>query len=450
MRLAARCAGLACASAASASMILAAVLLAVLTVLPAGAATIPGPAPGPTPSGTPGGFLAQEEAQGGDCTLTVPAGPLSAKGLATPYVLDNGPNTTGCTMANSANLGAFVQATILEPGGKLFAYDPLVITAGTTPAAAPPVPDIPPGSVVTIDTGFAGNIDFLQGPGAGAFDQGLPGSPFGQVAFANGPAFFAAAHAEHVTVPALGTAADGMPCPTVRDFSLVDQDPSDNVTTLYDINGAGQTAEQGAIAGGTLIGVGSDNHLLDSYVDPALGCSPFAIPSLSSPGLSEGTQATDELLAAADQAAPVALVPVNDPMTTVGADDDIIAGDFPAAGNLSVFKTDAYRLGVGQPLLSGGATQDAAGFCKDLIAAGPRVQADAALPGEQNSLNVLGSGENLSTFMLNRYSASLSLLNCTLFTATPAPAPTRTGIPTGIPTRTPGPATTVTPAPASS
>ena len=151
-------------------------------------------------------FLQKEEAQGGDCMLTVPANPLSAQGLATPYQLSNGPNTTGCTMANAANLGAFVQATILEPGGKLVAYDPLVITAGTQPAAAPPVPVIPAGSVVTIDTGFQGNILFLKGAGAGAFVQGLPGSPFGQVAFANGPAFFAAARVEHVTVPALGTA----------------------------------------------------------------------------------------------------------------------------------------------------------------------------------------------------------------------------------------------------
>ena len=182
-------------------------------------------------------FLQKEEAQGGDCMLTVPADPLTAKGLATPYQLSNGPGphpNGPCTMANAANLGAFVQATILEPGGQLAEYDPLVTTAGVAPAAAPPVPQIPPGSVVTVDTGFQGNIDFLTGPGAGDFAQGLPGSPFGQVAFANGPAFFLAARFEHVTVPALGVSPeDGMTCPTVRDYSLIDQDQSDNVTTHY-------------------------------------------------------------------------------------------------------------------------------------------------------------------------------------------------------------------------
>ncbi len=69
----------------------------------------------------------------------MPARPLSAQGLATPYQLTgtNGasPAASGCNMANAANLGAFVQATILDPAtGKLSVYEPLVITQGTTPA----------------------------------------------------------------------------------------------------------------------------------------------------------------------------------------------------------------------------------------------------------------------------------------------------------------------------
>ena len=226
-----------------------------------------------------------------------------------------------------------------------------------------------------------------------------------------------------MAVPPLGTAADGMPCPTTTDFSLVDQDPADNVTTLYTINGTGQTAEQGAIADGTLIGVGSDNHLLDGFVDPALGCtgSEFTVPSLSSPGLTEPTEATDNLLAAADQKAPVALVPVNDPMTTVGADTDILPNQNPAPGNFSILKTDLYRIGVGQPLLSGGAAADATSYCNGLINAGARVKADAALPAEMNSQNVLGSGMNLSDFMMGRYAASLQLLDCAQFATIPLP-----------------------------
>src|ERR1039457_1858962 len=77
-----------------------------------------------------------------NCDIIVPAHPLSARGLATPYQLTGPAGTTpqasGCETTNSVNLGAFVQATILNPRtGALSVYNPLVITAGTTPAAAP-------------------------------------------------------------------------------------------------------------------------------------------------------------------------------------------------------------------------------------------------------------------------------------------------------------------------
>jgi hypothetical protein len=419
--------------------------------MPAATATTPAVTASPASTAPAGSFLATEEAQGNDCLLRVPANPLSARGLATPYQLSNGPNTTMCTMANAANLGAFVQATILEPGGRLAEYDPLVVTAGTRPAVAPPVPFIPRGSVITIDTGFQGNIDFLVGPGARYFDQGLPGSPFGQVAFANGPEFFFLARVEHVRVPALGiSGADGMTCPTVHDFSLVDQDPSDNVTTTYIVTAGGQTAESGSGAAGVMVNNGSDNLLLDHFLDPALGCtgSELAVPSLSSHGTTEATQATDEILASRDQAAPVALVPVNDPMTTVGADDDIIAGDMPNAGNLSVTKTNLYRAGIGQPLLSGSAVQDAAGFCAGMAGGRTRVSNDLMFETASGSPV---AGTALNVFMANRFNVSVTLLNCANFGSliTPIPVPGATvtpaaATPLATPSVTPSPTDTAT------
>ena len=79
-----------------------------------------------------------------NCDIIVPANPLSARGLATAYQLTGtdgqSPQASGCEMTNAANLGAFVQATILNPRtGALSVYDPLVVTQGTTPAVAPPV-----------------------------------------------------------------------------------------------------------------------------------------------------------------------------------------------------------------------------------------------------------------------------------------------------------------------
>ena len=74
-----------------------------------------------------------------NCDIIVPANPLTAQGLATPYLLTGPggmtPAQSGCEMTNATALGAFVQATILDPAtGRLSVYNPLVITKGTTPA----------------------------------------------------------------------------------------------------------------------------------------------------------------------------------------------------------------------------------------------------------------------------------------------------------------------------
>jgi hypothetical protein len=355
------------------------------------------------------------------CDLIVPADPLTPAGLATPYQLTgpNGmsPQASGCTMANAANMGAFAQATIVTPAGQLLVYDPLVVTAGTTPAAPPVVPAIPDGSTVGIWTGFNGNVLNVTGPGGGNFVQGADGSSFGQVAADNGAAFFAAAAAAQVTIPALGMANDGLPCPSTRDFSLVDQDPSDNVTTTYILTAGGQTASSGSGVAGTVIGNGSDNRLLTHFVDPALGCTPFQAPDLSNPGTMSAAQALDEL-SAMNQAPPVALVPPNDPMTTVGVDADVMAGVVPHAGNLSVNKTNAYRVNIaGQPPLMSNRGQDAAvaaakQYCNGLKTVAPtRLAMDAGMEAGPSP----AAGMTLAQFMQARFQASLTLLNCNEF-----------------------------------
>src|ERR1039458_10388577 len=206
-----------------------------------------------------------------NCDIIVPAHPLSARGLATPYQLTGPAGTTpqasGCEMTNSVNLGAFVQATILNPRtGALSVYNPLVITAGTTPAAAPRVPKLPRNAIVTIDFGFNGTNLVQVGATPGALRQGncvdgLNGSVFGQVSFCNGINFFRAAfrleREGRLFVPSTGTSAKIVPtagaigtgnaCPTVRNFDMVDQDQSDNVTTIYLLNPTtGQTAQDTA------------------------------------------------------------------------------------------------------------------------------------------------------------------------------------------------------------
>ena len=110
--------------------------------------------------------FAQTQAEAADstnCTVTVPARPLSAKGLATPWELGD-----GCTWANGGTEGVFIDATILAPNGQLQIYNPLVINQGTTPAVAPTPPTIARGSQVILSVGFNGNALALVGRGRAA------------------------------------------------------------------------------------------------------------------------------------------------------------------------------------------------------------------------------------------------------------------------------------------
>ena len=357
------------------------------------------------------------------CVLIVPANPLTAPGLATPFQLTgpNGmsPQASGCTMANFANLGAFAQATIFDPAtGALSTYEPLVITQGTQPAAAPVVPALPAGAVVTIDFGFNGTNLTLQGATGTTLGQarcinGIQGSIFGQVSFCNGVAFFAAVNnsvaSGSTTIPANGTSAKtGQPCPTTRSFTMIDQDQSDNVTTQYLLNGNGQTAQDNAtntaaMPSATVINNGSDNALLNGFLDPTLGCTPFTAPDLSNAGTPGTSQALDELFAARNQTAPIALVPENDPMTLVN-------------GAFSQRKTNRYRASVDQPVIRAAQTADRpAAYCQNMV----NVQG-LFLKNNQTVLAtgtspVPAVGNNLFTFLASRLNMSFTNLNCRSF-----------------------------------
>jgi hypothetical protein len=357
------------------------------------------------------------------CDIIVPPNPISAQGLATPYQLTGtdgmSPDASGCTMANFASLGAFVQATILNPrNGRLSVYEPLVITQGTQPAAAPVVPTLPRHAVVTIDFGFNGTNLTQVGATPDALRQGncvngLPGSIFGQVSFCNGTGFFnAAIRAERegrLRIPASGMSPKtGQACPTTRDFNMVDQDPSDNVTTTYLLTANGQTAQfnaanKAALAGATPINNGSDNELLDAFLDPTLGCTPFEAPDLSQDSTPGTSQALDELSASRNQQAPVAVVPENDEMVLVN-------------NNFSVQKTDLYRAEVGQPAVSPfTAASSPAMFCQNMVNIQTAFLASNQALLATGTSPVLAVGNNLLTFMANRLNMSFTNLNCQNF-----------------------------------
>jgi hypothetical protein len=107
---------------------------------------------------------------------------------------------------------------------------------------------------------------------------------------ANARGDFAAANAAiasgKLKVPAAGTANDGKPCPTVRDFFIVDQDQSDNLPTLYLVSPHGRRSQftkqnQAGHPSSVPLGNPSDNRLTDAFVDPAMGCKPWTAPDLA-------------------------------------------------------------------------------------------------------------------------------------------------------------------------
>ena len=77
---------------------------------------------------------------------------------------------------------------------------------------------------------------------------------------------------------------------------------------------------------------GSDNALINVFLDPTLGCTPFTAPDLSNGGTPSTSQALNELFAAKNQPPIAALVPENDEMTLVDNGDFNAAEDQPLPG----------------------------------------------------------------------------------------------------------------------
>jgi hypothetical protein len=350
-----------------------------------------------------------------NCTLIVPKNALSAAGLATPYQLTaTDPGMGPCSESNTAQ-SAFVQAAILDPAtGAISVYNPLVVDRGDNPLVPPVVPTLPAGAIVALWYGFNGSdLTLRSTPGDASLSDakcvnGSNGNVFGQYAYCNAPAFFTAANTAitsgKLKVPALGTASDGKPCPTVRDFFVVDQDQSDNLPTLYLVSPRGHMSQltkknQAAHPSSVPLGNPSDNRLTDAFVDPALGCKAWTAPDLADPGSMVPALPLNELQARFSQPAPVAIVPGGDPMTLVN-------------GNLSLTKTNLYRQGVDMPTGNSYFDVDTARYCRQMLRIAPQ-----RMLANQKALTAFatpdaGAGNTLLTFLAQRFVATYQLLDC--------------------------------------
>jgi hypothetical protein len=350
-----------------------------------------------------------------NCTLIVPKNALTAAGLATPFQLTaTDPGQGPCNESNAAQ-AAFVQGAILDPAtGAISIYNPVVVDKGDNPLVPPVVPTLPAGAIVALWFGYNGNNLLLKN--ASGTDtladakcvNGLNGNIFGQYSYCNAPAFFTAANAAiaagKLIVPASGTASDGKPCPTVRDFFIVDQDQSDNVTTVYLVSPRGHISQfsaknQAAHPSSQPMGNASDNRLTDVFVQPALGCKPWVAPNLADPGAMVPALPLNELQARANQPAPVAMVPVGDPMTLVN-------------GNTSISKTNLYRQGVNMPTVDSQHDADTGRYCRQMLRIAPQ-----RMLANQKALTAFaspdaGAANSLFTFLAQRFVAAYQLLDC--------------------------------------
>jgi hypothetical protein len=364
-----------------------------------------------------------------NCTIIVPMNALSAEGLSTPYQLVATDPTAGDCHEANVDQSAFVQAAILDPAtGQISVYNPLVLDQGATPAVPPVIPTLPANAIVALWFGYNGDVLTLSGAQDGVLAaaqcvNGLPGDNFGQYAYCNAPAFFKAAHRAirrgQLKIPPLGTAVDGLPCPSVRDFYVVDQDQSDNLPLSYLITDSGMAqrtqANFAAFPTATTLGNPSDNRLVDVALDGALNCTPWKAPDLADPGQMVPALPLNELQARAYQRSPVALVPLGDPMSL-------------SSGKASLIKTNLYRRGVDQPMVWWADQASTARYCRQMVRIAPsRMTLDEAylMPDATHPTRGLspdpGAADSLYTFMAQRFVASYDILNCAGLLGLPDP-----------------------------
>jgi len=319
-----------------------------------------------------------------DCAIILPASPLTPQGLATPYQLQalnaaNGP----CNQKN-ADQTAFVQGVIYDntvTPPNFAVYNPIVVDKGTAPAIPLQAPNLNAGVQVGLWFGANGNTLTLLDGGLGGFAGGscvnglLIGaatSIFGQFAYCNAQNFFVVALNDMKqglwAPPALGTAIDGAPCPTTRDYFVVDQDPADNVVTSYLIVKANGRVALNTTANINQLGAlnvdfatnPSDERLVLA-INNALGCKNWLVRDINDPGnfAGVGSFGTNELFAAYWQGrvpgmSPIALIPLNDPMARDGV-------------QVSLPKVNEYRRGAGQTIAVTAKDADSVTFCREML-----------------------------------------------------------------------------------
>ena len=395
-----------------------------------------------------------------DCLLQVPNDPLNT-GLFKPWFLSTNPiSQLPCSQAIIGS-EVFVEATIFDiTNNSFFVYNPLVVDMGTVPAIPINVGALPQNNIVVIHIGSNGNsvtltptidINNINSLFNGNCINGLVNSVFGQVAYCNAFNFFNQVNQNInnglLIIPPIGNTILGDICPTIRSFSVVDQDQSDNVITQYILT-TNNIVAQDTDANRAILNIlriltnGSDNRLLEKFIDVAVGCKPFTAADLIDPCCTFRTSmALNEIQANLNSPALIttALVPSIDPMTLLN-------------GMQCLQKTNLYRIGVNQPPLAALNDTINMNYCTQMS-----IKAVEFFILHQNELlntpSPVNNANNLLNFLANRFFNSWTNLNCQILTGLPSPitvtivnntvisnnliANITTAIPTTIPTTVP-------------
>jgi len=300
---------------------------------------------------------------------------LTAQGLSTPLV------QTGCQQGTPA-LSSFAQAVILDQtAGTLSVYNPLIIDQGTKAAIAPIVPLLPNANTIAVWFGTNALSIVLVDDGAGSLAGGqcvqgilVNGQPsnFNNFAYCNAISFWVlaknAAAAGTIKPAPLDMALDGVPCPTIRDFFIVDDTPGDGVTTTYLVtaNGLAQNSSANFMANPTSVILRNtlqDNDLFVA-INLAIGCKSSMITNLgdlaigTGAGIPSTASALNELQAHLFQQQPIALVPLSDPATK-------------HLGGPNMAKLNQLRAGLGQPNANTGRDADQVDYCFNIYLTAP-------------------------------------------------------------------------------
>jgi hypothetical protein len=350
---------------------------------------------------------------GGSLTLkgedqTTSAAPAGSSAAQESDTVRSIPGSAGLTFSrDSAEASLDAQESAPQPPGEADAADTAESSGNVSMGAAA----APAGTFAFPAASAVPDFALQSGSCVAGEDNDGQFTGFTQVGACNAAAFFAAANdaitAGKLTVPAPGNSVDGQVCLTTRSFAFVDANQSANVTTEYLTARDGRiaqdtTANKVSLAGaGTIVNQG-DNGLLDQFVDPALGCTPWEEPNLADGGAPTSALPLDELQAAAwagrDGGGPEALVPMNDPVT------------LDRFGNYDAVKADTLRSIVDMAPLPAGQTPGA--YCTELEQAqGSRLQQDVNLLFGESSPQP-DTADNLFTFLAMRLDQSYNRLGC--------------------------------------